>query len=86
MKRQIVRRTYSVLNGAPSKKVSYITSPMDATGREAEGNVDDAYIFNPDAMIYPNQHYSNQTISGNDRDGDYSYKQEVLNLRIQIEI
>ncbi|HWY13090.1 MAG TPA: hypothetical protein VN026_17265 [Bacteroidia bacterium] len=82
MKKQIVRRTFSIENGKPSTRIEYISKPIDAIGNEiTHTDITMAYLFN-----HNETGYRNQVISGNDRmTGDYSYKQEVLNLKIEIE-
>lgn len=80
--RKIVRRTYSVLNGKKSKVVNYAVSPKDATGAECfHSDIEKAHLFHDDMYFS----YKNQSVAGNDRYGDFSYRQEILEVKLIIE-
>lgn len=81
MKRQIVRRTYSIDNGKPSTMIYYAVAPPDASGMECfDVDIDKACLFREGESWF-----RNETISGNSIYGDFSYKQEVINVKIEIE-
>ena len=81
MKRKIVRRTYTLQHGEPCHKVVYAIAPRDAYGSEGFSNdFDDAYFFKDNDWL--NASFWDCEINGNDRYGNFSYKQEVLDVEI----
>lgn len=81
MKKHIVRRTFSIDEGVKSNRVDYLSHQDFTGGRIYHTDINNAMFFNEGECPF-----SNQEISGDDRSsGKYSYKQEVLNCKIEIE-
>ncbi len=82
--RKIVRRTYTKDYGKPTSKVLYAVAPRDANGMECfDADIKNACLFREDVWLTSS--FSDCTINGNDRYGDFSYKQEILTVKLSID-
>jgi hypothetical protein len=80
--RAIVKRTYTIDNGVECNKVMYAGSLMGITGTQIFfEDFDKAFLFTEDNL----HGFNNQTISGEDRNGEYSFIQEIIPVKIIIE-
>ncbi len=79
--RKIVRRTYNLVNGEKCNKVVYAVAPKDMYGGECfDIDIEKAHLFRNDVWLTSS--FSDCTIKGNNRDGNFSYKQEIVSVEL----
>ncbi len=90
MKKFIVRRTYSVVNGIERAKTTYVRSPLNPLGYEAEtSDLNNAYVFSlSDKIAYPEIVYldspdivNRRVVNYQNRLGKQSYVQELMEIK-----
>lgn len=82
--RKIVRRIYTMDCGKKVDNVLYAVAPKDATGMECfSSDIERAFLFKDDEWLSCS--FVDCTINGNDRYGDFAYKQEILSVKLTIE-
>lgn len=82
--RKIVRRTYTKDGGKKTNKVLYAIAPKDMYGGECfVADIEQAFLFKDDEWLKCS--FGDCTINGNDRYGDFAYKQEILSIKLTIE-
>ena len=80
--RKIVRRIYTKDNGEECNKVMYASSPVDVCGGEYfNTDIEKAHLFKDDDIMLT---FKECEIKGNDRSGDFSYKQEIVVVKLTI--
>lgn len=78
--KKIIRRTYTKHYGQECDKVMYASSPKSMMGWECfDKDIDNAYLFNS-----VNEYFPECTINGNDRNGDFQYKQEIIEVELNL--
>lgn len=81
--RKIVRRTYTKDEGKECNKVMYAVAPRDASGGECfHIDIEKACLFKNDTWLKSS--FEECTINGNNRYGDFSYKQEIIDVELTL--
>lgn len=79
IKKQIVKRRYTLFNGTKCDQIFYIAQPTSALGGEImSGNIQDAFLF--DSGECAKYNYGNWIAAGQTRQGNYKYYQKVLDV------
>ncbi len=83
--RKIVRRTYTKDLGKRCNKIMYAISPRSASGGECfDIDIEKAFLFEDNVWLTSS--FQECTINGNNRYGDFSYKQEIIDVKLTLKL